>query len=104
MAIRVLTLRRFKKDRVEEGYNLLKELRAAGTLRAGFVTGQTLMSAEDPQKVLVVSTWTDMKGWEAWQTSQKRKEISARIVDLLETPEHVEIFHVGQKEFEADLA
>jgi heme-degrading monooxygenase HmoA len=104
MAIRVLTLRKFKKDRVEEGYKLLKELRAAGTLRAGFVTGQTLMSAEDPQKVLVVSTWTDIQGWKAWQASQKRKEIAERIIDLLEAPEQVEIFNVGQKEFEADLA
>jgi len=104
MAIKVLTVRRFKEDRVEEGHKLLKVLRAAGTLRSGFVTGQTLISVNDPQKLLVMSTWTDQKAWEAWQASPKRKEIAEKIVELLDTPEQVEIFFVGQKEFDADLA
>lgn len=104
MAIKVMTLRKFKKDKIEEGQKLLRELRAAGTLRSGFVTGQTLISVEDAQKVLVMSTWTDIKAWEAWQDSPKRKEIAVRILELLETSEHVEIFSVGQKEFDADLA
>lgn len=105
MAIKVLTVRNFKKGTIEEAYQLLKQLRAAGTFRPGFVSGQTLVSAEDPHRLLVISTWTDAKGWEAWRASQKRKEISAKIAELLETPEHVEIFQVERKETEGvDMA
>ncbi|MBI5252400.1 MAG: antibiotic biosynthesis monooxygenase [Desulfomonile tiedjei] len=104
MAIKVLTVRKFKKDRIEDGHKLLRELRAAGTLRSGFVSGQTLISVEEPHKLLVISTWTDIKGWEAWQASNKRKEIALRITELLEASENVEIFYVGQRESEADLA
>jgi heme oxygenase (mycobilin-producing) len=105
MAIKVLTVRKFKKGTVEEAHNLLKQLRSVGTLRPGFVSGQTLVSAEDPHRLLVISTWTDVRGWEAWRASQKRKEISEKIAELLEKPEYVEIFHVERKETEGvDMA
>jgi heme-degrading monooxygenase HmoA len=104
MAIKVLTFRKFRKDKIGEGDKLLRELRAAGTLCAGFVTGQTLISVNDPQILLVTSTWTGIDAWKAWQSSRKRTEIAAQIRELLEIPEHVEIFFVGKKESEADLA
>jgi heme oxygenase (mycobilin-producing) len=105
MAIKVLTLRQFKKGTEEEAHTLLKELRAAGTLRSGFVSGQTLTSLQDPGRLLVMSTWTDVKFWEAWRASQKRKEIAAKIAELLEAPEIVEAFHVDRKETEGvDMA
>lgn len=105
VAIKVLTLRTFKKGTAEVAHQLLKELRSVGTLRQGYVSGQTLISAEDPHKLLVISTWTDPKGWEAWRASEKRKEIAQKISELLAEPEHVEVFQVERKEVEgADMA
>lgn len=104
MAIKVLTTRKFKKGTIKEAHELLARLRAAGTVRSGFVSGHTLTSAEDPHTLLVISTWTDTKNWEAWQASEKRKEISRQLGELLEAAEHVAIFHVERKEYEADMA
>ncbi len=105
MAIKVLTSRKFKEGAIETAYQLLKELRAVGTLRQGFVSGQTLVSADDPSRLLVISTWTDARGWEAWRASEKRNEISQKISELLAEPEHVEVFRVERKEVEgADMA
>lgn len=105
VAIKVLTARKFKQGTVQEAHQLLRELRAVGTLRQGFVSGQTLISVEDPHRLLVVSTWTDIKGWEAWRASERRSEISKKIAELLETPEHVEVYYAGRKESEgADMA
>jgi len=105
VAIKVLTSRKFKKGTTEKAHQLLRELRSVGTLRQGFVSGQTLVSAEDPDRTLVISTWTDAKGWEAWRASEKRNEISKKISELLEEPEHVEVFYVERKEVEgADMA
>jgi len=105
MAIKVFTLRQFKGGTVEQAHKLLEQLRAAGTFRPGFVSGQTLVSTEDPNRLLVISTWTDAKGWKAWRASEKRKEISQQIAELLESPEHVEVFQLARKEPEGvDMA
>ena len=105
MAIKVLTSRKFREGTAEAAHQLLKELRAVGSLRQGFVSGQTLISADDPNRLLVISTWNDTRGWEAWRASEKRKEIAEKISELLEEPEHVEVFQVERKEVEgADMA
>jgi heme-degrading monooxygenase HmoA len=104
MAIKVLTTRKFKRGAIKEAHELLARLREAGTVRAGFVSGHTLTSAEDPHTLLVISTWTDTKNWRAWQASEKRRQISDQISELLETSENVAIFHVERKEYEADMA
>jgi heme oxygenase (mycobilin-producing) len=104
MAIKVLTTRKFRKGTTEEAHELLALLRGAGTIRSGYISGHTLTSVEDPDTLLVISSWTDTKSWEAWQASEKRKEISTKIAELLEATEQVAVFHVERKEFEADMA
>jgi len=104
MAIKVLTTRKFRKGTIEEAYQLLALLRAAGTVRSGYISGLTLTSAEDPHILLVISSWTNTESWEAWLSSEKRKEISTKIAGLLEATEHVAVFHVERNEYEADMA
>lgn len=104
MAIKVLTTRKFREGASEEAYELLALLREAGTVRPGYISGHTLTSVEDPHTLLVISSWTDTKSWEAWLSSEKRKEISTKIAKLLEANEHIAVFRVERKEFEADMA
>lgn len=98
MAIKVLTVRKFKKNSLEKAYKLLVQLRAAATVRPGYISGQTLIAAEDPYKLLVISTWTNRTRFEEWRTTAKREEFSKKLAAVLETPEHYEIFYVGEKE------
>jgi heme-degrading monooxygenase HmoA len=104
MSIMVLTTRKFRNGTAEEAHELLAQLRAAGTVRPGYISGHTLTSVEDPHTLLVISSWTDTRSWEAWLSSEKRREASTRIAELLETDEHVAVFQVERKEFEADTA
>ncbi len=61
--------------------------------------------ADDPHKVLVVSTWINRKRWKEWRTSEKRKEYTKKIEPLLEEPENYEVFIAGEKEPEwVDMA
>lgn len=98
MAIKVLTTRRFRKNTLEEAHRVLRDLRAATTVRRGFISGQTLISSNDPYKLLVISTWTKRKRFDEWRASEKRKEFSEKLTALLETPEHDEIYYVGERE------
>jgi heme-degrading monooxygenase HmoA len=104
MGIKVLTARKFRGGTTEEARELLAQLRTAGTVRPGNISGHTLASLKDPHTLLVISSWTDTKSWRAWLSSEKRKEISAKISALLETNERVSVFHVEQREFDADMA
>jgi heme oxygenase (mycobilin-producing) len=105
MAIKVLITRKFKKDTIREAYRLLMQLRAMVTVLPGYLSGQTLISADDPNKLLVISTWTSRKRWDDWLATEKRKEFSKKIAELLESPEESEVFLVGEKEPEwVDMA
>ena len=97
MAVKVLITRRFKPDAMKKSYHLLMELRSLATLQRGYISGQTLLSVADPSKVTVVSTWTSGKRWDEWYGSLKRKEFCTRVEPLLEAPEEVEVFMVGEK-------
>ncbi len=95
MAVKVLITREFRQDKLNEAHQLLKELRSVVTLRPGYISGQTLISSDNPNKLVVVSTWTGQKRWEDWKADPKRKEFSQKMESLVESPEKVEVFLAG---------
>jgi quinol monooxygenase YgiN len=97
MAIKVLVRRKFKKGDVEAAYKLLMQLRAAATLMPGFISGETIISAEEPNTLLVISTWTGKRRWEDWRATETRKEFAKKIAELLETSEQSEFFYAGER-------
>ena len=98
MAVKVLITRKFKQDKIDEAYQLLMELRSLATLKRGYISGQTLISADNPNKLVVVSTWSGRKSWDEWQADKKRKEHSQKMEKLLEAPEEIEVFLAGVQE------
>jgi quinol monooxygenase YgiN len=97
MAVKVLITRRFKPDNLNQASRFLMELRSLATLQKGYLSGQTLVSAQNPNKLTVVSTWVSQKRWEEWQQSSERREFSKKIEPLLESAEETEVFLVGEK-------
>lgn len=95
MAITVLVTRRFKEGQLQKAYKPLMELRAVVTLRRGYVSGETLVAAEDKRKVLVVSHWSSRERWQEWQVDPRRQEFVRRLEELLESPEEVELLLTG---------
>ncbi|MEJ2718041.1 MAG: antibiotic biosynthesis monooxygenase [Deltaproteobacteria bacterium] len=95
MAVKVLITRTFKQERLQQAYQLLMELRSSATLKKGYISGQTLISADNPNKLVVVSTWSGRKSWDAWQADEKRKEHAKTMGELLEAPEQIEVFFAG---------
>lgn len=95
MAVKVLITRTFKPDKVDQAARLLMEARSQATLQPGYISGQTLVGADNPHKLVVVSTWTNRKGWEAWRSSDARKAVNEKMAEVLETPEQWEVFYAG---------
>lgn len=95
MAVKVLITRKFKPDKVDQAQKLLMEARSKATLQPGYISGQTLMCADDPHKLVVVSTWANRKGWDAWQSSDERAAMTKKMEELLEGPEEWEVYYAG---------
>jgi quinol monooxygenase YgiN len=97
MAVKVLITREFKADKLDDAYKLLMELRSMATLRNGYLSGQTIISAENPNKLVVISTWTSLNRWERWHQDPRRKDFAKKLEPFLTAPESVEAFLVGEK-------
>jgi len=97
MAVKVLIKRRFKRDKIKEAYKLLMELRSLATLQTGYVSGETLVGADDPNKLVVISTWISANRWQEWLANPKRKSAAQKMENLLESPEEAEVFLVGER-------
>ncbi len=97
MALKVLITRKFRPNTQKQAYKTLMRLRSSATLEPGYISGETLIGADDPNKLLVISAWSNRKQWEKWQESQKRAKIARDLESLLASPEQVECFLLGEK-------
>jgi len=79
MIVKVLIKRHVKKDCERVIFELMKQMRANATKQEGYISGETLVSTDDPQEFIVISTWQSLEDWITWRDSKKRKEIDSEI-------------------------
>jgi len=75
MNAKILIKRRFKKGKQKEILALLRELRSGALQQPGYVSGETLTSSDDPQELMVISTWHDMESWYKWKQNITRQTL-----------------------------
>jgi heme oxygenase (mycobilin-producing) len=83
MVVKVILLRRVPAEVADELKPMLMELRALALAQPGYVSGETLMNAEDPEEYLVISTWTDIQYWNNWLRNGERMMVQRAIDTLL---------------------
>lgn len=83
MVIKVIMLRRVPADVAGELKPMLMELRALALAQPGYVSGETLMNADDPEEYLVISTWTSLEHWNVWLKNPERRMVQQQIDSLL---------------------
>ena len=84
MAIKVIIARKVARGRQKDLLPFLMELRAKAMGKRGYISGETLTGINDPDEFLVVSTWTSLEDWKAWQDNPERSEIQEKIDALLD--------------------
>ncbi len=95
--IRVIIERHCHPEKIAELERLLVDLRAKATRQPGYISGETLQSADDPTHWLVISTWIDIEQWKAWEASPERKEDLEKVAPLLTVPEKVSVFKFSRR-------
>lgn len=83
MAVKIIIRRKVSKGKEAQLLPLLVELRARAITQHGYVSGETLRNANDPEDYVVISTWKSVEDWKAWEASQRRMEIQKKIDSLL---------------------
>ena len=92
MAIRVLIERRVEPANKLRLGQLLVNLRSRAMQAEGYISGETLRSLEDPNDILVISTWNSVEEWQRWESSAERKALQAQIDSLLTEKSKTRIF------------
>lgn len=95
MAIRVLIEREIKTGSELKLNQLLLQLRSKAMQAKGYISGETLRALDNPNKFMVLSTWSSLADWEAWDDNAERQEIQKEIDSLLRYPAKTAIYIYG---------
>jgi len=83
---------RSKPDKEHALEGMLQDLRSKAMRHQGYISGETLVGVDDPSTYMVVSTWTRLETWKAWENSRERQEIARLIAPNVSEETSVRIF------------
>jgi heme oxygenase (mycobilin-producing) len=83
MAVKIMIKRKVSGEMLSELLPYLKQLRVLAMSQDGYIGGETLKRIDDPEELLVVSTWQSMDHWNAWFVNPERNNLQEKIDSLL---------------------
>ena len=95
MAVKVLITRRFKEGKALELLKLLNQLRSTAINQTGYISGETLISEENPEKMCVLAVWENRENWEQWKEDPLRQNYESKMEEFLIEPTQYEVFALG---------
>jgi heme oxygenase (mycobilin-producing) len=75
-AVKIIIRRKVSKGKEAQLLPLLLQLRAKAATQPGYISGETLRNANDPEDYVVISTWKSVEEWKAWEANRARTEIN----------------------------
>ncbi len=52
----------------------------------GYISGETLLCAEDTNKVVVISKWESLEDWKNWKDAEERIKLDAALNKFQKNP------------------
>lgn len=93
MALKVIVKRIIPQEKVDQLLPLIDQLRRLARTQSGYIYGETLRSADNPEEYLVVSNWHTLEHWNAWASSTHRRRMLMRIEQVLGGVSEYRIYH-----------
>ncbi len=100
MVAKILISRHFKKGKKKDIFSLLKRFRSTALNQPGYISGETLTKDNDPQQMLVITTWENIESWQNWKESNERKEFEALLEIFQEEPTEYKEYLLGASNLE----
>jgi heme-degrading monooxygenase HmoA len=95
MAVKIIILRKVKLEKEKELSPMLLKLRSLAMAQPGYISGETLMNADDPEQYLVISTWKNIDYWNQWVETDKRLDIQGQIDEVLGEKTYYQVYYNG---------
>ncbi|MGD9058605.1 MAG: antibiotic biosynthesis monooxygenase [Desulfobacterales bacterium] len=95
MTVKVMIKRHIKEGKAKDVFALLNKHRSNAMNQKGYITGETLMSYQNPHCLLVISTWQSMENWLTWKENKDRKANEAKLEQFLEAPTEYDEYIFG---------
>ena len=92
MSVKVIIKRKWKIEQPEELLPLLTEMRSHAQNQAGYISGETLRSLDDPGDFMVISEWETSDDWKKWSQSKERRDIQHKVDSLIGERSFYEIY------------
>ena len=96
MLVKVFIKRHIKEGKDMEVFAFLKKLRINAMNQDGYISGETLISTNNHQKILVISIWQSLENWIRWKESEERKSIDALLEELQVDPTEYESYVISK--------
>jgi heme-degrading monooxygenase HmoA len=88
MTVKILIKRKVTDETISGLEYLLNKLRSQTITQKGYISGESLVSGDDKNLCLVISTWKSLQDWKKWFSSPERLEIQNQIDHLIGEPTH----------------
>lgn len=92
MPVKIIIKRKLKIEQPEELLPLLTEMRSHAQNQAGYISGETLRSLDDPGDFMVISEWETSDDWKRWSQSKERRDIQHKVDSLIGERSFYEIY------------
>ncbi len=96
MAIAITVERTIAPDAHEEVTEVLKELLAIAVRQPGYISGEMIVDATNPDVFLTISRWKSVNAWAQWENELKRLKPLERMNRLLLSKPIIRIWLVGE--------
>lgn len=90
--VRVMIERHCLPGKEDQLRHLVQVVRSNAIRQLGYISGETLRSADNPLHFMIISTWTTIEAWRAWETDRKSLLMDGMIDSLLSESETVRVF------------
>ena len=87
--IRVIIERNIKPTCVENYLELIRNARKSANQFDGFIAGELLQEKDNPLLAVIISSWENLKAWDAWFVSKERLAIVEQMRPFLENDERI---------------
>lgn len=95
MAVKVILERRVEPGQEKRALDLLRTMRARCLDEPGYISGETLRDSDDPQTIIVISTWFGLMDWRRWHASDDRRKLESELRQCLSAPEQARVLLEG---------
>ncbi len=95
MLAKILIERQFKSGNKKEILAHLNQLRSLAMNQTGYISGLTMSPPDNPENMMVISTWQTLGNWRSWQENTERKNLEAMLSIYQERPTKYQEYVVG---------